>query len=94
VFEELRDGRLDASESRGVGALVYYAFEFLLAYRYRYVIPYDKKTRVEIECKLIRIVNSELRLKGGEGQAKPADGWSPRAESLCLSSVLMLSIIG
>jgi hypothetical protein len=27
VFEELRDGRLDAAESRGVGALVHYAFE-------------------------------------------------------------------
>ncbi len=58
------------------------------------VIPYDKKTRVEIECKLIRIVNSELRLKGNEGHTKPADGWSPRAAGLCLSSVLMLSIIG
>ena len=29
VFEELRDGRLDASESRRVGALVHYTFELL-----------------------------------------------------------------
>jgi hypothetical protein len=29
VFEELRDGRLDASESGGGGALVHYTFEFL-----------------------------------------------------------------
>ena len=38
-------------------------FWYVCGRRYRYVIPYDKKTRVEIECKLIRIVNSELRLK-------------------------------
>ncbi len=29
VFEELRDGRLNASESRRVGALVHYTFELL-----------------------------------------------------------------
>ena len=49
------------------------------------VIPYDKKTRVEIECKLIRIVNSELRLKGAKD--KPSlqmDGLQEQRVFACL----------
>ncbi len=58
------------------------------------VIPYDKKTRMEIECKLIRIVNSELRLKGAKDKpSRQMDGLQEQRVFAC-SSVLMLSIIG
>ena len=55
--------------------------------RHTFVIPYDKKTRVEIECKLIRIVISELRLKGLKD--KPSlqmDGLQEQRESLLVFS--------
>jgi len=49
---------------------------------------------MEIECKLIRIVNSELRLKKVKDKPSPQMDGHPRAVGLGLSSILMLSIIG